>query len=219
MNFPANSALGVVFSVVAVGQDLADVVARLPATRAALDYAERQHAGQRRSDGTAFIEHPAEVGWLLHRTGARDPVIAAGVLHDVLEKTSASVGELDARFGSTIAGLVSAVSEDERIKAYKARKAALRRQVASAGPEALTVFAADKVSKVGELRAALATASRLHARVDESLLPPRLLVHLRHCLGMLEEHLGDSPLVELLRTELGQLNHDLEGSAAARTAA
>jgi (p)ppGpp synthase/HD superfamily hydrolase len=202
---------------VAVGQHLADVVGALPRTRAALEYAERQHAGQRRGDGTAFIEHPTEVGWLLYQAGLRDDVIAAGVLHDVLEKTAVSVGEFEARFGPAVAGLVSGVSEDERIGAYGPRKAALRQQVAAAGPEALTLFAADKVSKVRELRAAI--ASRHHERVDQSLLPPRLLAHLRHCLGMLEERLGGSPLVALLRTELGELDHDLNASAAPRAAA
>ena len=199
---------------------LPDVVARLPKTRAALEYAEREHAGQRRStDGAPFIEHPLEVGWLLYRGGAPDHVIAAGVLHDVLEKTSVSVDELTAQFGSRIAELVRAVSEDEGITGYRRRKAALRQRAAAGGPEALRVFAADKVSKVRELRAAVATATRRHARVQESLLPPRRLEHFRHCLGMLEERLGDSPLVQLLRTELGELSHDLKAAAATRAAA
>jgi hypothetical protein len=79
------------------------------------------------------------------------------------------------------------------------------------------VFAADKISKVRELRVAIATASPHHERVDESLVPSRHLAHLRHCLGMLEEQLGDSPLVQLLRTELGEVNHDLRGSRATRS--
>ena len=49
---------------------LPDVAARLPKTRAALEYAEKQHAGQRRTtDGAPFIEHLLEVGWLLYRAG------------------------------------------------------------------------------------------------------------------------------------------------------
>ncbi len=196
------------------------VATRLPKTRAALEYAQRQHAGQRRSsDGAAFIEHPAEVGWLLYRAGAPDDVIAAGVLHDVLEKTPVDVGELKARFGTAVADLVSAVSEDEGVERYGPRKAALRRQVAAAGPGAMMVFAADKVSRVRELRAVIATAQRRHERFDETLLRPRRLAHLRHCLGMLEERLGDSPLVELLRTELGELGDELKAAAAARVVA
>jgi (p)ppGpp synthase/HD superfamily hydrolase len=87
-----------------------------------------------------------EVGWLLYRAGAPDQVVAAGVLHDVLEKTAVSVAELRTSFGSPVANLVSAVSEDERIAGYGRRKTALRQQAAAAGPEALTIFTADKVS-------------------------------------------------------------------------
>lgn len=192
---------------------LPDVVRRLPKTRAALAYAERQHAGQRRSsDGAAFIEHPREVGWLLYWAGALDRVIAAGVLHDVLEKTDVGVAELRTRFGFPVAELVCAVSEDEMITGYAQRKAALRQQAAAAGTEALMIFAADKVSKVRELRSAISTATRRHERVERSLSRPRRLIHFRHCLSMLEERLGDSPLVELLRTELAGLSHDLKAS-------
>jgi (p)ppGpp synthase/HD superfamily hydrolase len=196
------------------------VVARLPKARAALEYAEREHAGQRRSsDGAPFIEHPLEVGWLLYWAGAPDQVIAAGVLHDVLEKTAVGVGELQARFGSRIAGLVYAVSEDEGIAGYRQRKAALRQRAAAAGPQALEVFAADKVSKVRELRAAVATATGRHRPVRRSLLPPRRLEHFGHCVGMLEERLGESPLVKLLGTEFAALDREIKAAAEVPAAA
>jgi hypothetical protein len=159
------------------------------------------------------------VGWLLYRAGAPDQVIAAGVLHDVLEKTAVGVAELQARFGSRIAGLVYAVSEDEGITGYRQRKAALRQRAAAAGPEALEVFAADKVSKVRELRAAIATATRRHRPVPTSLLPPRRLEHFRHCLGTLEERLGESPLVQLLRTEFAALNREIKAATEVPAAA
>src|SRR5207248_6842112 len=122
-----------------------------------------------------------EVGWLLYRAGEPDGVIAAGVLHDVLEKTAVRGAELKTRFGLRIAELVAALSEDEGIRGYEQRKAALRRQVAVAGPEAMTVFAADKVSKVRELRAAVAGAERRRAPLEKSWVPPRRLAHFRAC--------------------------------------
>jgi (p)ppGpp synthase/HD superfamily hydrolase len=199
---------------------LPDVVARLPKTRAALEYAERQHAGQRRdTDGAAFIEHPLEVGWLLYRAGATDRVVAAGLLHDLVEKTPVGVAELRARFGSDVAKLVSAVSEDRRISGYTRRKAALRQQAGAAGPEALMIFAADKVSKVRELRSALAAATRSHERIERSLFDPRRLVHFRRCVGMLEKRLGGSPLVALLRTEMAGLDSDLKATTEVPAAA
>ena len=94
-----------------------------PKTMAALAYAERLHAGQRRqADGAPFVLHPLEVCCLLHHTGAPDHVIAVGVLHDTIEKTDANAAGLRTRFGLTIATL-----------------------------EALMVFAADKISKAREL--------------------------------------------------------------------
>lgn len=170
-------------------------------TRRAIVYAERVHEGQRRSsDGGPFIAHPLEVACLLYDAGAADHVIAAGVLHDVLEKTDADAADLQARFGLRVATLVLAVSDDPRIGSYAERKAALRAQVARAGREALMVFAADKVSKVRELNPE-------NARSGEQSAPgsrgrDRRIAHYRQCLQLLEELLTDSSLVAQLRTEL-----------------
>jgi len=173
-----------------------DLIKRLPQTRAALTYAEERHAGQRRkADGAPFIEHPIEVAWLLYRAGAPDHVIAAGILHDTIEKTDTDVSDLRARFGTRTAALVAAVSEDSEIPTYARRKAALREQVAAAGPEALMVFAADKVSKVREL--SLEASSPKPSQ--------RRMTHYRRCLELLERLLTDSPLVMQLRSELNQL--------------
>ena len=108
--------------------------ARFPISQAALVYARRLHEGQRRkADGAPFIEHPIEVGMLLYEAGAIDEVIAAGLLHDVLEKTAATPYELSARFGRRVGEIVGAVTDDPRIVGYSRRKAALREQVADAG--------------------------------------------------------------------------------------
>jgi (p)ppGpp synthase/HD superfamily hydrolase len=173
-------------------------VQRLPITAAALDYAERLHAGQTRdADGAAFIEHPLEVASLLHESGAPDDVVAAGVLHDTLEKTAAEPSELRPRFGDHITNLVLAVTEDDRIGDYDARKAALLEQVAQAGPEAQMVFAADKVSKVRELR-----LHALNARSGATRSYARYLTYYRDCLRVLETRMPSSRLVSMLRREL-----------------
>ena len=99
---------------------------RLPKTQAALAYAERLHARQtRRVDGAPFIVHPLEVACLLFGAGAPDHVIAAGALHDVIEKTDADAADLRARFGAAVTRLVLAVTEDRSISSHTARKAAL----------------------------------------------------------------------------------------------
>jgi (p)ppGpp synthase/HD superfamily hydrolase len=175
----------------------------LPVTGRALAYAEQVHAGQFRSaDGAPFIVHPVEVACLLHDAGAADSVVAAGVLHDVIEKTDANADDLRERFGSSIAALVVAVSEDESIGGYAERKAALRQQVSTAGGEALTVFA-DKLAKVREL--SLQADGNGNRPTLSASKRRRRLAHYRQCLGLLEQTLADSRLVAGLRAELDSL--------------
>jgi (p)ppGpp synthase/HD superfamily hydrolase len=173
------------------------VLARLPKTRVAIAYAECRHAGQRRGvDGAPFISHPLEVAALLDEAGAPDHVVAAGVLHDVVEKTDAAPADIRSRFGAPVARLVLAVTEDRSIAGYEARKAALRRQVANAGEEALSVFAADKISKVRELALFSGALSRSRARK---------LHHYQDSLKLLEERVPNAPLTSRLRDELDRL--------------
>jgi (p)ppGpp synthase/HD superfamily hydrolase len=177
---------------------------RLPLTRSAVEYADRMHAGQRRGDGTPFILHPLEVASLLYRSGAPDHLIAAGVMHDVVEKTDANASDLRERFGPASTDLVLAVTEDDRIPGHEQRKAALRCQVADAGEEALTLFAADKLSKLRELRRETAADPRsTNTRVQESRV--RRLMHYTRSLALLEERLAESPLVLQLHAELTRL--------------
>jgi (p)ppGpp synthase/HD superfamily hydrolase len=177
---------------VGVARGIPDVAHGLPKTQSALDYARKLHAGQsRKADGAPFILHPREVASLLYDAGAPDHVIAAGALHDVIEKTPAGPAELRKHFGSRVATLVEAVTENRHIRSYTARKAALRDQAAQAGEEALMLFAADKISKARELRIPEATPPR-----------NRRLVHYRRCLALLQERLPDSSLVVQLHAEL-----------------
>jgi len=105
-------------------------------------------------------------------------VIAAGALHDIIEKTDATAAELRTRFGAAVTTLVLAVSEDRSIGGYAPRKAALREHVARAGFEALMVLAADKISKVRELRLEhAATRSRRQHCDQVASSRPRWLAH------------------------------------------
>ena len=183
----------------------------LPQTLAAVAYAVEQHAGQRRTaDGGPFVLHPIEVATMLAELGAPDHVVAAGVLHDTIEKTSTEAEDLHRRFGARVASIVVALSEDPQISGYVARKAALRDQVQAAGDEALMVFAADKVSKARELRMTFTGPPRAGARPTPPLgrrgsKAYRKLAHYRHCAELLEGRLAGSPLVENLRHELAEL--------------
>jgi (p)ppGpp synthase/HD superfamily hydrolase len=169
-------------------------VAERSITHAALEFAAVHHAGQRReSDQEPFILHPVEVARLLRDCDYPDHVVAAGVLHDVIENTPVGLPEIEARFGSAVAELVRTVSEPTDEGAFADRKARLREVVAAAGPDAMAVFAADKVAKVRELRLAGAGVA-----ADKE-------AHYRASLVMLEQRLPAHPLVRQLRLELEAL--------------
>ena len=171
----------------------------------ALRFAEHAHAGQvRKVDGTPFIVHPFEVASLLSEAGAADHVVAAGALHDTIEKTTVRAVDLRQAFGQPVTRLVLAVTEDEGITDYHERKLALREQVSAAGPEAMLVFAADKVSKARELHLEWYLARRSNPAVLWQP-PERRMGHYRECLRLFEDHAFESPLVAQLRTEIETL--------------
>jgi hypothetical protein len=97
------------------------------------------------------------VAALLHNTGHREAVVTAGILHDTIEDTPTSLAEIHERFGTEVAELVDALTEDPAIEGFDERKAALRRQISEFGPDATSVYAADKVTKVRELIVSLGT--------------------------------------------------------------
>ena len=161
--------------------------AGLPMAQAALRFARARHAGQRREiDHAAFIAHPIEVGRLLRRDGQPDEIVAAGLLHDVLEKTATTSAELHRRFGARIARVVESVSDDPSLGDYKSRKRDLRDRVAHADPGTRAVFAADKIAKVREL--ALLPAWQLNEPKNRAKL-----AHYRASLEMLRRVDGTPP--------------------------
>lgn len=174
-------------------------LAELPLTQAATEFARERHAGQRREgDHAPFLVHPLEVASLLERSGCPDHVIAAAVLHDVLEDTDAQREELRTRFGAPVCELVALVTDDPSIDDEEDQKDHVRERVRRAGGYAPVVYAADKVSKVRELRTLL--AGGLDGR-DAAVKLRRY----QKSLIMLEEAIPDSRLVELLRFELEAL--------------
>jgi (p)ppGpp synthase/HD superfamily hydrolase len=168
----------------------------LPITRRAIAFAQEQHRGQRRpADRAPFLVHPLEVASSLARAGCPDQAVAAAVLHDVLEDTDADRSQLEALFGRQVSELVAVVSDDPEIPDEERRKDAVRERVRRVGGHALAVYAADKVSKVRELRMLLA----------RGLDPGQASVKLHRyskSLEMLEHEIPDSRVVELLRFEL-----------------
>jgi hypothetical protein len=69
-----------------------------------------------------------------------------------VEDSELTVDEVNREFGEEVATIVAALTEDETIDNWVKRKDALRAQVEQAGERAISVYAADKLSNLRELR-------------------------------------------------------------------
>ena len=74
-------------------------------------YAATAHAGQTRLSGEPYLSHPLAVADTLARMGFDEPTIAAGLLHDTVEDTKASIEEIDENFGEDVADIVDGVTK------------------------------------------------------------------------------------------------------------
>lgn len=85
----------------------------------ALAFAAARHRDQRRKDAAAspYINHPiAVVTALWHEGDVRDPVaLIAAILHDTVEDTGTTAGELEAAFGADVAAAVLEVTDDKSL--------------------------------------------------------------------------------------------------------
>jgi (p)ppGpp synthase/HD superfamily hydrolase len=139
------------------------------------------------------VEHPVAVAELLAGDGQPCWVVAAGLLHDVLEDTDVTPEELAERFGPQIADTVAALTQDDSVKTYSERKRLLRQRTVGAGPHAAAVALADKVAK---LRAASERPRR------------RKLRHYRATLREVEGAYGGGSLATQLRVALARWAED-----------
>lgn len=103
-------------------------------------------AGQRRKyTDEPYIVHPAAVVELVRSVSHDDALLAAAWLHDTVEDTSTTHGDIEAHFGARVASLVEMLTNNTPAAAKNrtARKLAHFRHTASASPEAQTIKLAD----------------------------------------------------------------------------
>ncbi len=81
----------------------------------AYDYSEKMHEGQRRQSGDPYFIHPVGVANLIADLKLDVPSVCAGLLHDVVEDTLASLEEVEAQFGAEICELVDGVTKISQV--------------------------------------------------------------------------------------------------------
>lgn len=187
---------------------------RSPLVHAALEKAREAHAGQVRngSGGMPYVEHPVTVAARLEELGYPDEVLAAALLHDVIEDSEATLDELRELFGDEVAGMVGALTDDESIESYRERKAEHRERVAAAAAGAMAIYGSDKLTNVITLRAAYGEEG--DAVRGEFKQPLELKTEIwEEDLALLREKAPDLPFLDPLEEELSGLRSQLAAPA------
>ncbi|MCC6905996.1 MAG: bifunctional (p)ppGpp synthetase/guanosine-3',5'-bis(diphosphate) 3'-pyrophosphohydrolase, partial [Anaerolineae bacterium] len=81
----------------------------------AYDFAREAHKGQKRKSGEDFFVHCIEVARILVDLRMDVPVIAAGLLHDVVEDTAVTLEDMNREFGAEIRRLVDGVTKLDQV--------------------------------------------------------------------------------------------------------
>ena len=81
----------------------------------AIAFAVKAHDGMRRKKGDApYILHPIEAAVIVGTMTDDQNLIAAAVLHDVVEDADITIEEIEERFGRRVRELVQSETEDKR---------------------------------------------------------------------------------------------------------
>lgn len=182
------------------------------ALRFALDY----HTGQTRK-GTAvpYIVHPVAVGeTLAYHYPDNLELVLAGVLHDVVEDTDATLEQIERRFGPTVTALVDAVTKPEHLpdlpddpeERWQVKRDAQLQKLRNADDDAHRLKAADALANLDSLARDLRdteTRSEVWKRFQGT--STQTLSYYRRVTEMIGERLtgsADAALVRELREAL-----------------
>src|SRR6266576_5997810 len=81
----------------------------------AYDFSQKHHAGQTRASGEPYLVHPLEVALVLAEMKMDPVAVVAGLLHDSVEDTSVTIGDIGKEFGEQVAHIVEGVTKISKI--------------------------------------------------------------------------------------------------------
>ncbi len=116
----------------------------------ALRMAFAAHEGQMRHEGIPYITHPVAVALMLAQHGFAQEVVAAALVHDVLEDTAVTEDEMRKELGDAVTGIVLAVSYDHALSWREQRERYIE-SVRQGSEGAKAVSVADKVHNAQSL--------------------------------------------------------------------
>ncbi|MCX7420439.1 MAG: HD domain-containing protein [Planctomycetia bacterium] len=171
-----------------------------PLVEQALRWAAKCHRHHHRKvSNLPYITHPMSAAMFLMRAGIDDDeILAAALLHDVVEDTDCSLAILASQFPPRVVSLVSAMTErqhdaDGRKCSWQERKTEHLQHISAEPWEARAIVLADKLHNLGSMVFDLDNGEELWSRFTSS--PERTLWYYREMIAVAEQ--GDPRLTRL----------------------
>ena len=121
----------------------------------AIAFAVKAHDGMRRRKSDApYVLHPMEVGVIVGTMTDKQEVIAAGILHDVVEDAGITMETIGETFGARVMELVASETENKREElppeeTWRVRKEeSLEKLRTTDDPDVLMLWIGDKLSNI-----------------------------------------------------------------------
>ncbi len=177
--------------------------------RRAYEFAYRSHTDQFRKSGEQYILHPLGVAEILAGLELDTPTIAAGLLHDVVEDSSATIPEIAKEFGPEIAALVDGVTKISRIKYKKSEEdqvKSIRKMLVAMAKDirVILIKLADRLHNMRTLSHLSTEKQQLKAQETLDVYAP-----LAHRLGMyqIKDELEDLAFLNLYPKQYAEIVH------------
>ncbi len=104
----------------------------------------------RKTDNSPYVVHPISVAFKLMQNKFSDKIVAAALVHDVLEDTDFSVEKLEKELGKDVLSIVEGVSEKKGLS-WEERKKEYIKSVRNGSEDIKAVSIADKIHNAKSL--------------------------------------------------------------------
>lgn len=114
----------------------------------AIAFATKAHGSQKRKyTGEPYVTHPIAVMEIVQEVSHTEDMLVAAVLHDTVEDTDVTLGDIKAEFGATVAKYVDGLTDVSTLEDGNRaeRKALDRAHTAVQCPEVKTIKLADLI--------------------------------------------------------------------------
>ncbi len=165
-------------------------------------FAMRAHQKQKRANGDPYFSHPIEVAFILTELCMDDTTIVTALLHDTIEDTNVTRGDIAREFGDTVATLVDGVTKLTKLELEAVGEAVTESEKQAENFRKLLLAVADDIRVL-----LVKLADRLHnMRTLDAIKKPEKRFRIAHETQELYAPLAGRIGVQFIREELEDLS-------------